>query len=57
MSDFVRAIRDERGYEVGWYCNGCGEPSNALWCGMCRRCQAVERRHKELLAAIGKVGE
>jgi hypothetical protein len=48
----VRAIRDDRGYEIGWYCNGCDRAVNSLWGGLCKSCQAVERRHRELVQAI-----
>lgn len=50
--EIVRAIRDDRGVEVAWYCNGCGNPSSSLWCGLCKPCQQEERRHRELIEAL-----
>ena len=45
----TRAIRDDRGFEIGWYCDGCGKEASELWGGLCRSCQHTERRHNELL--------
>jgi hypothetical protein len=48
----VRAIRNDRGFEVAWICEGCDREVTHLWCGKCRSCQAIEQRHRELIAAI-----
>ena len=53
--EFVRSIRDDRVREIGWYCNGCGKPCSSLWCGLCKPCQRIEERHKELIAALKAV--
>lgn len=46
------AERDRQGFEVAWYCNDCGEASNILWCGGCKRCQLAEKRHVQLIKAL-----
>lgn len=54
MVDFVKAIRDDRGFEIGWYCNDCDEPSTSLWQGRCKKCQRSHERHLEILALLKK---
>jgi hypothetical protein len=50
--EIVRAIRDDCGREVAWYCNGCGDAVQSLWGGLCKRCQQEERRHREMIEAL-----
>lgn len=49
---FVRAIRDEHGFEAAWECNDCGEIVTFLWCGRCKRCIREAQRHAEIVEAI-----
>lgn len=51
---FDTSVKDWRGNVIGYHCLECGDIVQQMWGEVCNRCRDVERRHKELIAAIDR---